>query len=187
MQYKNPLAVLLSPRGKEKYSDMNVKEFLHSYSSDHTNLTDHDRDKINAVKESITQYVHIPKLTNSMASTESAKRFFNTILQHKEQEEVVIALLNTRNYVIHYETVFKGSLNTSVFHPREIAKVILRHPTARFMVAHNHPSGDPQPSQADISSTRRIKEVGELIGVDLLDHIIVGTPDCLSMREEGFI
>lgn len=187
MREKNPLSILLSPRGQKKYGESNVKEFLESYTTDQIHLTAHDHDKLNAIRESIKEYVHTPDLTTALSSTGESIVFFETILKHREQEEVVIALLNTKNRIIHYETVFKGSLTSSVFHPRELARIILKHPTAQFMVAHNHPSGDPEPSDADIVSTGRLEEVGDLLGIALLDHIIVGNPNSLSMRESGFI
>jgi DNA repair protein RadC len=83
------------------------------------------------------------------------------------------------------KTIFVGSLNTSVAHPREIFKEGVRASAARIIVAHNHPSGNPSPSQADIDFTRRLAEAGDLIGIEILEHIIVGGDSFLSLQEYG--
>ncbi len=102
------------------------------------------------------------------------------------QQEIVVALyLNTKNEIIKKEEVFKGSLNSSVAHPREIFKGAVRYSAARLIVGHNHPSGNPEPSDADIQFTKRLAECGELMGIDLLDHIIAGENSYISLKEWG--
>lgn len=102
------------------------------------------------------------------------------------QEHVVALYLNTKNEIIQKETVFKGSLNTAVAHPREIFRIAVRCSAARIILAHNHPSGNPEPSQADYNFTQRMIEAGELLGIELLDHIVVGENKYISIREKGF-
>lgn len=104
------------------------------------------------------------------------------------QQEVVVALyLNTKNEIIKKEEVFKGSLNSAVAHPREIFKGAVRCSAARILVGHNHPSGNPDPSEADIEFTKRLAECGELMGIHLLDHIVVGESSFISLKEWGVL
>lgn len=102
------------------------------------------------------------------------------------QQELVVALfLNTKNEIIKRETIFKGSLNSSVAHPREIFKAALKYSSARIIIAHNHPSGNPEPSEADLAFTKRMTEAGKLIGIELLDHFIIGEDCYISLKEMG--
>ena len=84
-------------------------------------------------------------------------------------------------------TVFEGTLNASVFHPREIFRFAIEESANSIVLAHNHPSGDPQPSQEDIRATRQLIEAGNHIGIKVLDHIVIGDGIFVSLKEEGFI
>lgn len=90
------------------------------------------------------------------------------------QEHFVILLLNSKNVVIKETCVFKGTLNSSIVHPREIFSIAVRENANAIIAVHNHPSGDVTPSQEDIITTMRLKECGLILGIDLLDHIIIG-------------
>lgn len=103
------------------------------------------------------------------------------------QERVLAMYLNTKNEILKKETIFIGSLNSSVAHPREIFKGAVRYSAARLIICHNHPSGNPEPSQADIQFTQRMKEAGELIGIELLDHLIIGENSYISLKEYDII
>ena len=85
------------------------------------------------------------------------------------------------------ETIFEGTLNASVFHPREIFRFAIEESANSIVLAHNHPSGDPQPSQEDIRATKQLIEAGNQIGIKVLDHIIIGDGIFASLKEEGFI
>lgn len=102
-----------------------------------------------------------------------------------QQEHLVVLYLNTKNEIIKKETIFIGGLNSSIAHPREIFRGAVRYSAARMIVGHNHPSGNPEPSEADIQFTRRMSECGELMGIDLLDHIIIGEQEFISLKEIG--
>ncbi|NFT05702.1 JAB domain-containing protein [Clostridium botulinum] len=104
-----------------------------------------------------------------------------------KQEILKVIFLNTKNIVIGTKDVFKGSLNTSIVHPREIFKEAVNKSSAKIIISHNHPSGDPTPSKEDINITLRIKECGEIMGIQLLDHIIIGKNGFISLKEKGFI
>lgn len=103
------------------------------------------------------------------------------------QEHVVALYLNTKNEIIKNETIFVGSLNTSVAHPREIFKGAVRYSAARIILAHNHPSGNTEPSEADFSFTRRVVDAGEMMGIEIIDHFIIGENSYLSLREQGLL
>ncbi|ALV20829.1 MAG: DNA repair protein RadC [Carnobacterium sp.] len=100
-----------------------------------------------------------------------------------QQEHVIVLYLNTKNEIIKKETIFIGGLNSSVAHPREIFRGAVRFSAARMIVGHNHPSGNPTPSEADILFTKRMFECGELMGIELLDHIIIGQESYISLKE----
>lgn len=102
------------------------------------------------------------------------------------QEHFVVLLLNSKNIVIKEETIYKGTLNSSVIHPREVFKAAIRASSNAIIVLHNHPSGDVTPSKEDIETTIRLKECGELLGIQVLDHIIIGDQKYASLVEEGY-
>ena len=91
-----------------------------------------------------------------------------------KQEVLKLIMLDTKNNIIGIKDVFKGSLNTSIVHPREIFKEAIKKSSSSIIICHNHPSGDPTPSKEDINITIRLKECSKIIGIDLLDHLIVG-------------
>lgn len=104
-----------------------------------------------------------------------------------KKEVFVAILLSTRNRVIRIETVSEGSLNASLVHPREVFRPAILAAAASLIVAHNHPSGDPQPSEDDLTITRRLAQAGETIGIAVFDHVIVAGDSYLSLREEGHL
>lgn len=108
-------------------------------------------------------------------------------LSNLNQENVMALYLNTKNEIIKKDIVFIGSLNASVAHPREIFNRAISYSAARIILAHNHPSGNVEPSEADLSFTRRMIEAGELLGIEMLDHFIIGEDCYLSLREEGYL
>ncbi|MCC6445242.1 MAG: DNA repair protein RadC [Armatimonadetes bacterium] len=99
----------------------------------------------------------------------------------------VALLLDTKNRVLKELIITQGTLNASLIHPRELFNRAIAYRSAAVIVAHNHPSGDPTPSQEDIAVTRRLKDAGELLGIGLLDHLIVGDGRFVSMRERGLL
>jgi len=102
-----------------------------------------------------------------------------------EQEELRVLLLDTRNRVLHIETVYRGSVNSSQVRVAEIFKAAIRRNALNIIVIHNHPSGDPTPSPDDVAITRAILEAGKLLDVSVLDHIIVGSGRFISLKERG--
>lgn len=124
---------------------------------------------------------------DTVHSSQWVGQYFIDEIGGLHQENVVALYLNTKNQIIKKEIVFKGSLSSSVAHPREIYRIGVRSSAARLIIGHNHPSGNPTPSEADYQFTERMAQAGEIIGIELLDHIIVGHDEFISLREEGVI
>lgn len=95
-------------------------------------------------------------------------------LEEKTQENFIAVFLNSKNEIIHSKTIFIGSANKSIVHPRDIFKEAIKYSAVKLMVLHNHPSGDPTPSEEDITFTSRLIECGKLLQIPLLDHVIIG-------------
>jgi len=108
-------------------------------------------------------------------------------LRHKSQEHMKLLLLNTKSCLLGEQNISKGTVNASIITPREILIEALLTKAVSFILLHNHPSGDPTPSKEDIRITKRIKNAGDIIGIELLDHIIIGDNQYISFREEGLL
>jgi DNA repair protein RadC len=106
-------------------------------------------------------------------------------LKGKKKEHFLALLLDTRNHLIKVAEISVGSLDSSIVHPREVFKEALSASAASVVFAHNHPSGDTEASDDDIRLTKRLAEAGEIMGIDVLDHIIVGEKSFLSLKREG--
>lgn len=103
-------------------------------------------------------------------------------LTRARREHFVVLLLNARHEMQRRETVSIGSLNASIVHPREVFLPAILHSAASVVLVHNHPSGDPEPSEEDLSITRRLVEVGDLVGIGVLDHVVVASRGLVSFR-----
>jgi len=108
-------------------------------------------------------------------------------LRGKKKEHFLALLLDTRGQVIKPSEVSIGSLDTSVVHPREVFKEAISASAASVIFVHNHPSGDPEPSEDDIKLTERLAQAGEIVGIEVLDHIIVGDKNYLSLKSKGLL
>jgi DNA repair protein RadC len=107
-------------------------------------------------------------------------------MSHLDREQFRVMNLNTRNQVLAVDIVSIGSLNSSPVHPREVFKMPLKRSAASVILFHNHPSGDTKPSDADVEVTLRLREAGKILGIEVLDHLIIGYNIFLSMKENGF-
>jgi len=106
-------------------------------------------------------------------------------LRGKKKEYFLALLLDTRNQLIKVAEISVGSLDTSIVHPREVFKEAISASAASVVFVHNHPSGDPEASEDDIGLTKRLAEAGELVGIEVLDHIIISDKKFLSLKREG--
>ncbi|MGN9168422.1 DNA repair protein RadC [Paenibacillus jamilae] len=107
--------------------------------------------------------------------------------RHLKQEQFICLFLNTKNGVIGKEVVSIGSLNASIVHPREVFRPAIKRSSASIICAHNHPSGNPDPSPEDTAITQRLVESGNIIGITVLDHIVVGDYSFVSFKERGLM
>jgi DNA repair protein RadC len=108
-------------------------------------------------------------------------------LRNLDYEKVVLVLLNSKNKVIKEIELSKGTVNASLISPREVFIYALRYDAVNIALIHNHPSGNPEPSSADILVTNRVRDTGKLIGIELIDHIIIGDNKFTSLRESGMM
>ena len=108
-------------------------------------------------------------------------------MKYFEQEHFRILMLNTKNIVINIKDIFIGASNSSVIETRKVFKEALKYNAKNITICHNHPSGDPNPSKEDVNISLRIKEAGKIIGIDLLDHIIIGDNRFISLKYKGVI
>ena len=139
--------------------------------------------EIITVKESITNYL---KTGTRFTAPSQVYETFSFLMN--ETKEVFLTLhLDGKNRIIAMDTVSVGSLNQSIVHPREVFKTACLSNAAAILLIHQHPTGDPTPSSEDISVTRRLKEAGEILGIKVLDHIIVGDGEYLSFMERGLL
>lgn len=108
-------------------------------------------------------------------------------MRYLQKEHFKIALLDTKNQIIITEEISVGTLNASIVHPRDVFKIAIKRNANAIILIHNHPSGDPIPSNEDINITNRLVEVGKLIGIKVLDHIIIGDNRYMSFKEKNLI
>jgi len=107
-------------------------------------------------------------------------------MRYLNKEHFKIIMLNTKNRVIAIDTISVGSLNSSIVHPREVFKAAIERASSSIILVHNHPSGDPTPSKEDLDVTKRLFESGNILGIKVLDHIIIGNGKGISFKEKGY-
>lgn len=122
-----------------------------------------------------------------ISSPEDVYRRIYPMLREQKKEFFILLCLDTKNQIIRQETISIGSLNANVVHPREVFRIALLESAAHIIVAHNHPSGDPTPSSEDIEITKKLVETGKMMGIDVLDHVIIGDGRHFAMKEAGHI
>ena len=130
---------------------------------------------------------HTADLRPKINSAEDVSRLLMIPFKDCEIEVFKVLLMNPKNEVIKIDDVSRGSLDASVALPREVFRRAVRDGAVNVIVCHNHPSGDPEPSRADIALTRRLQESGELIGISLLDHIVFGDGRYVSLKERNMM
>lgn len=123
----------------------------------------------------------------NIGTPDIAKDVIKAFIGTKDREILALVCLNTKNRITCLSTVSMGSLNSSIVHPREVFKIALLANSASIVIGHNHPSGDCTPSREDINITERLVQAGEIIGIELLDHIICNDYSYISLKEKGII
>jgi DNA repair protein RadC len=127
-----------------------------------------------------------PFALRQMQNSANVYAAFRSICERADRESFWSVLLDTKHKIVGVEEVGRGSLSSTIVHPRETFKSAVVVNAAAIVVLHNHPSGDPTPSPEDLSLTRRLREVGELIGIRVLDHIIIGRGRYVSLVDDGY-
>lgn len=112
--------------------------------------------------------------------------YLQTKIGNKNEEHFMILYFDTKNKLIN-EEISIGTLNASLVHPREVFKKAIINNTAQIIIAHNHPSGDPKPSEDDITTTKRLVDAGKLVGISIIDHLVVGNGKYFSFKDSGII
>ena len=125
--------------------------------------------------------------TRTISSPNDAYEMIKEQLEGLDREQFIIACLNTKNEPTNISVVSVGTLNKAIVHPREVFKTAILSNSASIMAFHNHPSGETTPSQQDIQLTNRLYEAGELLGIKLLDHLIIGDGTFTSLKEKGYL
>ena len=136
------------------------------------------------VKENSTLY-EVPVIKSPTEVYEAAKQLL--ALHEEPEEHFCILCLNTKNKIVGVHTISIGSLNASIVHPREVFKAAMLNNAASIICILNHPSGDPGPSRDDIETTHRLVNAGNILGIDVLDHIIIGDGRYISLKEQGMM
>ena len=180
------------PRGSmEALRALDELSFLEFVSLNHSDFIEYGfTETLSKQLEAVTYlYKHISQLEGDVTIIRSPEDVYR-LFKHMDaltQEHLAVAYLTSKNTVIKTETIFIGSLNASIVHPREVFRPAVKLPCASIVVAHNHPSGDPTPSQEDINVTKRLTEAGSALGINVLDHIIIGRNKHTSLKEKGYM
>lgn len=195
------LAILINTGNKES-SAIELGETIVMKAGGIRELADLDLESLQKIKG-----IGLAKATTIFAAIELAKRISKTRhkdrftvdspdslagifmeeMRYEKKEKVKILLLDTKNKIIGDFLVSEGSLNSSIVHPREVFKEAVRRSANKIILVHNHPSGDPDPSIEDIRLTNRLVEAGKIMGIELLDHIIIGDGTYCSLRQGQYI
>ena len=137
---------------------------------------------IKMVKESSFLYKN-----RRISSPKDVVELLRNFLEGADREQFITCCMDTKNQPTSINIVSVGTINSSLVHPREVFKTAILGNSSSIIVAHNHPSGDPLPSKEDIDITQRLKEAGKIIGIDLIDHVIIGEDRYVSLKEKGVV
>ncbi len=136
--------------------------------------------RINEAKASYRKIIR--KICSSADAIAFCTEHFKRLISDALQEEFHIVTLDTKNQIIDSHQITVGTLDASLVHPREVFRPAIKDAASSILLAHNHPSGDSKPSREDLAVTRRLEEVGKTVGIDVLDHIVLGKT-CVSIQE----
>ncbi|MFZ1946918.1 MAG: DNA repair protein RadC [bacterium] len=123
----------------------------------------------------------------SVRCPEDAASLVMEDMKHLDREHFTVILLDSKNAVISIEKVSVGTVNSSLVHPREVLKPALEKSATSIILVHNHPTGNVSPSREDVMITRRFEKCGQILGIDVIDHIIIGDGNYRSMKESGYL
>ena len=186
------LAILLNT-GRKGFSSIDIAhEILSTVDSIHylKKLTISDLQNIIVLKAAfeLGERMHSGSIESQIkiTSPQDVATFLMGEMQHLTQEIFVALFLNSKIIEIKKQTIFKGTLTSAIVHPRELFNAAIQWASNAIIVVHNHPSGDATPSDEDIQTTKRLIQCGEILGIDIIDHIIIGNGSYVSLVEEGY-
>mgnify|MGYP000374322035 CR=1 FL=1 len=131
--------------------------------------------------------LHLPKYGEKIGGPEDVFNLLKNEIGNKKKESFYILPLTTRNNLISVDKVSTGTLSTSLAHPREVFIPAIKNSASSVIIAHNHPSGDPQPSEDDLEITKRLVEAGKILGIDVVDHIIISKDNYFSFKDKRLV
>lgn len=134
------------------------------------------------IKENSVMYAE-----RTISDPASAVNLVRDFIANSDREKLIAIYLNTKNEPVAIQTISIGTLDSSLVHPREVFKGVIMANAASFILAHNHPSGNPEPSRDDIEITKRIMDASKIIGISLMDHLIVCDAQYISFKERGLL
>jgi DNA repair protein RadC len=192
--YKNLLATTLC----ERPGSYTIEELYKRFSTPHELLqaSEHELMEIRGIGRAkakqllsalqLARMLNMPKQApTTIRSPKDVYDLLRNELEHLNHEVFKVVFLNTKNHIIAVETLSQGSLNASIVSPMIVFREACKRSSASIICAHNHPSGDPTPSPEDIQLTQRLSDAGELIGVSVLDHVVIGHQRFISLKESG--
>ncbi len=135
------------------------------------------------IHEAKISYETPKKIRSTVDAINFCRSHFARLISDCLQEQFHIISMNTKNGVIGTHLISTGTIDAAIVHPREVFRAAIKDSASSIILSHNHPSGDPTPSREDIAVTKRLTEVGETIGIDVLDHIVMAKENCISIRE----
>ncbi|WP_029192852.1 RadC family protein [Paenibacillus harenae] len=200
VQHKENLKSLLSQSLREQQNSYTIQQLFEKFPTI-TELLDITEQQLTTIKgigiSKARQISAVLKLAKALTipnedsytirNPQDAHSLLAPELSHLTKEHFVCLFLNTKNRLITKETISIGSLNAAIVHPREVFRAAIQRCSASIICAHNHPSGDSTPSPEDISLSKRLVSVGELVGIEVLDHIIIGSGNFVSLKERGLM
>lgn len=122
-----------------------------------------------------------------LLTPQAVANYYMQEMRHLSREQIILVMLDSKSKILKDMIISTGTVNASILAPREIYLNALKYGAVNIILLHNHPSGDPTPSKEDINSTRRMKEAGNLVGIKLIDHIIIGDNRFISLKEMGIL
>ena len=170
---------LIAEYGIDKLFDCSVKELRKIKGIGKTKAIE-----LLTIAELAKRYSSFKKEIKHISSAKDVFDLYHERLKDEKQENFYVLMLNNKNNIIKEELISKGVLDSAIIHPREVFKPAIKNSSARIILVHNHPSGDPKPSEEDVKVTKQIKEASKFISIELIDHIIVGREDYYSFKQK---
>lgn len=197
---KSELKSLLSDSMRERQGSYLIEDLLSRFPtvSELVEATEQELIQVKGIglgkARQLTALLRLAKALTTPVYDRSIARSPNDVFEllepefrHLQKEHFVCLFLNTKNHLIFKEVISIGSLNSAIVHPREVFRAAIKRSSASLICAHNHPSGDPEPSIEDVNLTKRLIAAGEIIGIEVLDHVIIGGNRYYSLKEHGLI